>query len=387
MSLFLPEKALRKLFFSALKHMRVGELTLITPGRETWHFKGKEEGPLADITIHDWEILRRLFTRGDVGFAEDYIDGKWETEDLPALLTLAAKNEDALEHMFHGSWWMKAWYRFRNWMRDNSRGGSRRNIRAHYDVGNDFYRLWLDPSMTYSSALFEGDEHRSLEAAQAAKYRRILDKLGQPGSILEIGCGWGGFMEAANKAGHQMKGLTLSQEQAKIARERHAGEVAIQDYRDEKGQFDYIVSIEMFEAVGERYWNAYFGKVKECLKTGGKAMIQTITIDDDIYEDYRRRSDFIQQYTFPGGTLPCAKSFREYAEDAGLKVLSVYRFGQDYARTLSLWLHAMEAQKEAIKELGYNDEFLRSWRFYLSYCIAGFSTRRTDVMQVELEHA
>lgn len=393
MALLLSQNVIKKLFIAALQRIRVGELTLITPEKETWHFAGKEPGPIADLTLHDWGVLKRVFVRGDVGFAEDYIDGKWDTEDLPALLTLAAMNEDALERLFHGTWWIKAWFRFKHYLRDNSKAGSIRNIRAHYDVGNDFYQLWLDASMTYSSALYEGDEKRSLEEAQHAKYKRILDKLGAKASeILEIGCGWGGFMEAAERSGHTVKGLTLSNEQAKFAKLRLktaalGDNVAIQDYRDEKNLFDHIVSIEMFEAVGERYWDAYFAKVKELLKPGGKAVIQTITIADEIFEDYLSRSDFLQQYTFPGGALPSDKVFVARAEKAGLKSLSVYRFGQDYARTLSIWLKNLEAQILPIRELGYGEDFLRSWRFYLSYCIAGFATRRTDVMQVELEHA
>ena len=390
-----PNRVLRKLFLAALHRMQIGEITIITPEKETWHFVGKEPGPVADLTIHDWCILKKLFVKGDVGFAEDYIAGKWETENLPTLLTLGAMNEDALEHLFHGNWWMKYWFRFKNWLRENTKKGSIRNIRAHYDVGNEFYQLWLDPSMTYSSALYEGDEKRTLEEAQAAKYGRILQKLGpKPGSILEIGCGWGGFMETAVKLGHKVKGLTLSDEQAKFARSRmktknlaDKGEVAIQDYRDEKAPFDYIVSIEMFEAVGERFWPAYFEKVKALLKPGGKAIIQTITIADEIFEDYRNRSDFIQQYTFPGGALPSSSRFVLEAERAGLKAVSTYKFGLDYARTLAEWLANLESQLSLVRTLGYEENFIRSWRFYLSYCITGFATRRTDVMQVELEHA
>lgn len=386
LTFFTPDRWLRHLFIAALHRLQVGELTLITPEQETWHFRGKEPGEAADLSLKDWAVVKNLFMKGDIGFAEDYIEGKWETADLPALLTLAARNEDALEHLFHGNWLMKLWFRFRHWQNANTKKGSKRNIRAHYDVGNDFYQLWLDPSMTYSSALYEGDK-RSLEEAQAAKYQRILAKIGGAKEVLEIGCGWGGFMEQAARAGMQVKGLTLSREQAAFAEARlkdTPGKVAIQDYRDEKGLFDAIVSIEMFEAVGERFWPVYFNSVKSRLKAGGRAVIQTITIAEEIFEDYLRRSDFLQQYTFPGGALPSQSRFVAEAEKVGLKAVSVYKFGLDYARTLREWLVNLESQLGPIRELGYSEEFIRSWRFYLSYCISGFATRRTDVMQVEL---
>lgn len=385
---FAPNLWLRRLFLTALKRLRIGELTLITPEKETWHFVGKEKGLTADITIHDWAMIKNLFLKGDIGFAEDYIEGLWESQNLPALLTLAVKNEEALEHLFHGNWLMKLWFRFRHWQNANTKKGSKRNIRAHYDVGNDFYQLWLDPSMTYSSALYTS-ENDTLVQAQTAKYARILDAIPTAKNILEIGCGWGGFMEEAAKRGMRVKGLTLSREQAAFATERlkEKGDVVIQDYRDETVQYDAIVSIEMFEAVGERYWPVYFTSVKKALKKGGKAVIQTITIADDIFEEYLKRSDFLQQYTFPGGALPSPKRFIAEAEDAGLKIISTHAFGQDYAKTLTAWLSNMESQLAVIRELDYSEEFIRSWRFYLAYCICGFATGRTDVMQVELEHA
>lgn len=385
-----------KLFLSTLHNIKYGELAVTTPNGKVVIFRGNESGPVANIVIKDWKIVKRLITRGDVGFAEDFIDGLWETDNLPALLTLCTMNITELDHFFHGHWWSKIVFGIINFIRSNTKKGSRKNIQAHYDVGNDFYKLWLDQTMTYSSAYFNEGKNETLEAAQKAKYQMILDKLhGKPGEhILEIGCGWGGFAEMAAKEGYRVTGLTLSDEQTKFARERmkKAGldnlvEIRLMDYRDVQEKYDHVVSIEMFEAVGERYWPVYFSVIKNILKPGGKAVIQTITIDDDIFEEYRKRSDFIQQYTFPGGTLPCLKKFIEVAERAGLKSKTTFSFGYDYATTLQHWLERVDGKIAEIKKLGYDEKFLKTWRFYLSYCIAGFQTKRTDVIQAEFINA
>lgn len=283
-------------------------------------------------------------------------------------------------------------HRLRHGLNRNSRRGSRANIAFHYDLGNDFYRLWLDRSMTYSSAIF-ADPQEALAQAQVRKYRRLLDSLeAKPGDhILEIGCGWGGFAELAAREGYRITGLTLSREQLDFARQRieAAGlsdrvELRLQDYRDLRGQFDHVVSIEMFEAVGEAYWSTYFDTVYRVLRPGGRAALQVITIDERVFDSYRRNADFIQLYIFPGGMLPSVSRFNRAAEQAGLRPGEQAFFGRDYAETLRRWHRQVVAHAEVLPALGYDERFLRTWRYYLSYCEAGFATGRTDLMQALL---
>jgi cyclopropane-fatty-acyl-phospholipid synthase len=278
-------------------------------------------------------------------------------------------------------------------MRNNSKSGSRKNIHAHYDLGNPFYSLWLDPSMTYSSAWFSGDLQLPLAQAQSNKYRRILSAIdAAPGKrILEIGCGWGGFIEEAAQAGCHVTGLTLSREQQKFAEERLAkqgliSEIRFQDYRDCKDQFDGIASIEMFEAVGENHWEQYFKTIASSLKPGGKACIQTIVIAEELFERYRSSTDFIQQYVFPGGMLPSKSAFKEYAARAGLRIQDEFAFGSDYAKTLCIWYESFNGQLDQVSQLGFDEAFVRLWNFYLMYCAAGFSERNIDVVQFTLVH-
>jgi cyclopropane-fatty-acyl-phospholipid synthase len=273
-------------------------------------------------------------------------------------------------------------------VRRNSLSGSARNIKDHYDVGNDFYSLWLDKSMTYSSALYNGADE--LYRAQQNKYERILSKFTTTrADVLEIGCGWGGFAERAAADSHNVTGLTISPSQHKFATDRlhGAADIRLEDYRRSKGKFDNIVSIEMFEAVGEHYWPAYFATVAERLKRGGRAIIQTITIKDELFPGYRTRSDFVRHYVFPGGMLPSLARFREEAEKAGLKFVDAFRFGKDYARTLREWLVRMQSVEGEIRALGHDQQFLRNWEFYLGICAATFEVARTDVVQVELVNA
>jgi cyclopropane-fatty-acyl-phospholipid synthase len=279
-------------------------------------------------------------------------------------------------------------------LRPNTRAGARKNIRAHYDLGNDFYRAWLDRGMTYSSALFAGDYGRTLEEAQDAKYDRMLDVLQVEPTheVLEIGCGWGAFAErAARRHGCNVTGLTLSPKQLAYARTRMAGaglmgkvDLRLCDYRDVRGTYDRIVSIEMVEAVGERYWPTYFRTLRDRLKPGGRAAVQAIVIADHAFERYRRSSDFIREYVFPGGMLPSVSQFAAEAYAAGLQMRSPYRFGRDYAETLRRWRHAFDAVEPRIRAQGYDDAFIAAWRFYLDYCEAGFESGRVDVIQVEL---
>jgi len=351
--------------------------------------------PVARLEVSDWAAFGAALRRGDIGFAEAFVDGKWSSPDLAQLLTVIARNRDALESAIYGGFWGQIAYRVRHALNGNTRRGSRRNIAAHYDLGNEFYALWLDPSMTYSSALFAGNALQSLAAAQDAKYRRILERLApRPGArILEIGCGWGGFAELAAREAHcRVTGLTLSEEQLAFAdaRMHRVGvadrvELAFRDYREEGGTYDHVVSIEMYEAVGERYWPAYFRAIRDRLKPGGRAVVQAITIADRLFERYRTGTDFIQQYVFPGGMLASPARFRAEAVRAGLRLEGEFAFGADYAETLRRWRHALKARLPDVRALGYGERFLRVWDFYLAYCEAGFATGCTDVHQFELE--
>ncbi len=353
--------------------------------------------PDAYLRFDAWSAFRDVLSKGDIGFAEGYIAGTWHTPDLTAVLTLLASNRRALDRAIYGRWWGRLYARLRHLLNANTKTGARRNIASHYDLGNDFYALWLDPSMTYSSARFDGDLSLSLEAAQARKYQRMLDLLDLPAgqSLLEIGCGWGGFAEhAAGTAKHTIRGITLSKEQLDYARARirqsrldDLCRFDLQDYREEARQYDGIVSIEMFEAVGEAYWPNYFDTLKRSLKPGGRAVVQTILIDDSLFERYRAGTDFIQQYVFPGGMLPSSRRFAEEADHAGLAVTRQEHFGLDYAETLQRWRKAFHAQADAVRRQGFDERFMRIWHFYLAYCEAGFRAGSIDVAQFRLEHA
>jgi cyclopropane-fatty-acyl-phospholipid synthase len=346
--------------------------------------------PVAVMQVRDEQVFSRVLARGDIGLAEAWLDGEWSSPDVTALLTLLARNRAVLREALYGAWHRLLLARVRHAFNRNSRAGSRRNIMAHYDLGNEFYRQWLDRGMSYSAALFGGNPALPLEAAQDAKYRRILGRLAAaPGQrVLEIGCGWGGFAELATRAGLQVTGLTLSPAQLEWARERVPdADLRLQDYRDTTERFDHVVSIEMFEAVGERWWPTYFRTVANALKPEGRAVIQSITIRDDLFADYRKGTDFIQQYIFPGGMLPSREIFRAQAARQGLTVRDEFAFGPDYARTLALWREAFEASWPQIAPLGFDETFRRLWLFYLSYCEAGFLAGSIDVVQFELAHA
>ncbi|MBA83899.1 class I SAM-dependent methyltransferase [Thalassobius sp. S69A] len=379
--------AMKFRFLQTLEQLTHGQLHLTTP-EGTRHRFG-QSGPQAQITINDWALLPALLTRGDVGFGEGYITGQWQTEGLEQLLTLALRNIDTL-HGFGRPGRLSA-LRFRltdRLLRANSLRGASRNIRAHYDVGNEFYQLWLDPGMTYSSALFTEGE-TDLERAQTRKNDRILSRLSGGETVLEIGCGWGGFAERAAQQGRFVTGLTLSPAQKGYADARLDGRahIRLQDYRNSSGRYDNIVSVEMIEAVGERYWPTYFETVKSRLAPGGRAMIQAITVPDAEFSVYRGRSDFIRQHIFPGGMLLCDAIIAHQAAQAGLVVQDSFAFGQDYARTCRIWAQRMRDQAPRIRKQGYDDAFLRGWQFYLEGCAAAFATGRTDVVQVQLAHA
>lgn len=381
-------KPFRALFDRILRgHLR------IRIGEHCHEMHGTEAGPSGEIRlVRPLTFARRIATRGHVGLGEAYTAGDWDSPDVTALLHCFAANQHALVEVFEGSWLNRLASLLRHRRRANTRAGSKRNIEAHYDLGNAFYRLWLDPSMTYSAAVFEPDTD-DLARAQANKYRRLLGLLdAAPGErVLEVGCGWGGFARTAAAAGLDVTGITLSREQlawaeAAAAETRLPGGMAfrLQDYRDVTERFDHIVSIEMFEAVGEAYWPAYMAMLKRCLKPGGRAALQVITIADSEFDGYKASPDFIQHYIFPGGMLPTVGRFDAAAADAGLHVVERSFHGLDYARTLATWRERFEAELPAVRAQGYDERFIRMWRYYLCYCEAGFRDERIDVMQVAL---
>ena len=444
-SLKAPYKAVIGL--ALLRRAKRGYLILIDPNGHEHRFGDVNAGGSSQRIdtpalwiLNDWSVFERALSRGDVGFGECWMEGLWDSPDPTAVLRFMLQNRASLDQGIYGTWFGQWLDRLRHYLRRNSKSGSRRNIQAHYDLGNDFYRLWLDPSMTYSSALrdqreskgacstaslgmavtskgigpnhaqapFEqiqrrltmpedslGQDLDPLEQGQHRKYERILDELQlNPGaSLLEIGCGWGGFALHARRRGLHLKCLTLSAEQLSYAQSMHRlassqhgpdlgrVEFCLQDYRDEQGRYDGIVSIEMFEAVGEAYWDSYFQQLRAALKPGGKAVIQSITIDEQYFERYRASTDFIQQYIFPGGMLPSSQRLIALAKTHGLQLCNTLSFGQDYAWTLARWHERFLSVDEQVRKLGYDERFIRMWRFYLAYCEAGFAEGATDVVQ------
>ena len=381
--------------FRLLERLRHGSLDLQMPDGGSAHFGNKsDDGPRAALRLRNWNVCSAVLRSGDIGFAESYIAGDWTTPDLTALLTLFIANRDEVEAIVYGSWWGSLLYRAKHLFNRNSRQGSKKNIHAHYDLGNEFYRLWLDPTMNYSSAWFEGDRSKPMPDAQHAKVRRALREAGiKPGDrVLEIGCGWGALAEcAAREFDAQVTGVTLSAEQLEWAKKRLAdarlqADLRFQDYRDiADGPFDAIASIEMFEAVGREYWPSFFSTVRSQLKPGGKACIQSITIADRYFERYVTSTDFIQQYIFPGGLLPSPSAFREAAAQAGLRVVNELDFGLDYAETLRRWRDSFLSQEQRVRRLGFDARFMHVWEFYLAYCEAAFTTGNTSVMQFTLQ--
>ena len=377
---------------SLLNHLQHGSLDVQTPDGEVLHFGDRRE-PRAALRIVDWAVCAAALKGGDVGFAESFVNGQWTSPDLRALLELFIRNRTALESVFYGGFWGGLLHRLRHLLNRNTRAGSRKNIHAHYDLGNSFYKLWLDPTMNYSSAWFAGAPEGSLDAAQQAKMHRALAEAGvaQGSRVLEIGCGWGAVAEvAARDFDAKLTGVTLSTEQLAWAQQRLqtaglSADLRLQDYRDIADEpFDAVVSIEMFEAVGREYWDGYFKSVHSLLKPGGRACIQSITIRDDLFDRYVRSTDFIQQYIFPGGLLPSPSQFRAHAEKAGLRVVNELAFGADYAETLRRWREAFLRHESPVRELGFDTRFMRLWEFYLAYCEAAFAAGNTDVMQFTL---
>ena len=380
--------------FALLRRLEVGSLTVQLPDGSVQRF-GEQAQPHGTLCLHNWKPFAAALKSGDIGFAESYIAGDWTSSNLTELLRLLIRNREVIDRAIFGSWWGVALYRIKHLLKRNTRGNSKKNIHAHYDLGNSFYTLWLDESMNYSSALFGGDLAQSTTAAQNAKVRRALTEVGAaPGvRILEVGCGWGALAEmAARDFDAQLSGVTLSTEQLDFARQRmqHLGlservDLRLQDYRDiSDAPFDAICSIEMLEAVGQEFWPTYFQTVARLLKPGGRACIQSIVIADSLFERYLRNTDFIQQYIFPGGCLPSPSALRQQAQAAGLEVVNELAFGHDYAETLKRWRDSFLARRADVLAGGFDQRFMHIWEFYLAYCEAGFAEDNLDVVQITL---
>jgi len=373
--------------------LRNGRLDVVLDDGRRFRLEGTNPGPVAEVRIHNPDVFGRLIREGDMGFSEAYLDGWWSTPDLQAFMDLIYADNPALYDVYPGMGLVRAFERLRHWLRSNNKVQARRNIAYHYDLGNDFYRLWLDETMTYSSALFlTGQE--SLEKAQEQKYAAMCDAIGAaPGEhVLEIGCGWGGFAEyAARERGLRVTGLTISKEQHAyaVARMARAGlsdrvEIRLQDYRDETGVYDGIASIEMIEAVGEKYWPVYFRVLRERLKPGRRAAVQAILVQDGRFDSYRKGVDFIQKYIFPGGMCPAPTPLREAARAQGLTVQGSREFGESYSLTLRRWHETFSAQWPAVAAQGFDARFKRMWDFYLTNCAAAFHSGICDVTQLVL---
>jgi len=390
----LPKKA--ALVVRALTMLQYGSLKITIPGGKTLSYTAPNPGPHAEGVLHNWGIIRRLMSSGSLGVAESYIDGEWDSPDTTSFLEMFLLNAygGGAESFFNRNPLMNLFSKISHWLNRNSKAGSKRNISAHYDLGNAFYTQWLDPSMTYSSALFE-DGANSLEEAQEAKYRSLAERtdIQSHHHVLEIGCGWGGFAEyVASKIGARVTCLTISKEQYDYATQRmkdqgldHLVEIKFQDYREETGLYDRIGSIEMFEAVGEAYWPSYFSQLRDLLKPNGRAGLQVITIRDADFEFYKSNPDFIQKYIFPGGMLPSTEIMESMGTKYGLNQISSRAFGRDYASTLAEWRMKFWEKWPTIKPLGFDERFKRIWEFYFHYCEAGFKVDSINVHQIVFE--
>lgn len=379
--------------FAQGQKLNHGRVDIVLPDGRIFRLEGKQPGPVGVMTIHNTDTFARMIREGDMGFCDAYLDGWWSSPDLQSFLDWAHHDNYEVYDNFPGQWLVRFFERARHLLNNNSKRQAKKNISYHYDLGNDFYRLWLDDTMTYSSGIFETGQE-SMEAAQTAKYASIVDQMGaKPGQhVLEIGCGWGGFAEyAAKERGLRVTGLTISQEQHDFAVQRIADaglsdqvEIKLQDYRDETGTYDGIASIEMFEAVGEKYWPIYFDKVRDCLRPGANATLQVITLQDKRWEIYRKGVDFMQKYIFPGGMLPSPSVLRTEAGKAGLSVERSIEFGQSYSQTLRRWYDTFNARWSEVEKLGFDARFQRMWNFYLTSCAASFASGNCDVTQITL---
>ena len=379
--------------FEMANDMNSGRLDFILPDGRIFRAEGKNPGPVAQVEIHNPEVFARLIREGDLGFSDAYLEHWWSTPDLQAFMDWVHADNDELYDGFPGMGLVRLYEKLRFWLQNNSKRQARKNISYHYDLGNDFYGLWLDETMTYSSALFTTGQE-SLEAAQIAKYASMVDQMGvkEGDHVLEIGCGWGGFAEyAAKERGLKVTGLTISKEQLEYSKKRIESKglqdkvnIKLQDYRDEKGRYDGIASIEMFEAVGQKYWPVYFETIKNCLHPGRQATLQIITVQDARWEVYQRGVDFIQKYIFPGGMLPSPNALKAEVQNAGLAVVKSKEFGLSYSQTLRRWHDVFNAKWDQAAALGFDERFRRMWNFYLTSCAATFESGNCDVTQITI---
>ena len=377
--------------WAMLGSMTHGRIDIELPDGRIFRMIGENPGPAAVLQMRHPDLFARLVREGDLGFSDAYLEEWWTTPDLQAFMDLIHRGNDTVYDGFPGIGLVRAYEKLRFWLQRNHKAQARKNISYHYDLGNEFYKLWLDDTMTYSSAYFETGQE-SLENAQTAKYARLVDQMGvSPGDhILEIGCGWGGFAEyAARERGLRVTGLTISKEQLNFARQRieKAGlsdlvSLRMQDYRDETGTYDGIASIEMFEAVGQKYWPVYFDTIRERLKPGCLATLQVITVGDHRWEAYQRSVDFIRKYIFPGGMLPSPGALRAEVEKAGLSVARSIEFGASYNQTLRRWHEVFNARWDDVAALGFDDRFRRMWNYYLTSCAGAFGNATVDVTQI-----
>ena len=379
--------------FAAAQSLNQGRLDIRLPDERVFRAEGRNPGPVAEITVHNGDVFARMVREGYLGFCDAYLEGWWSTPDLQAFMDMVNADNDEMYNSYPGQVIAQFYEKIRFWLQRNTKAQARKNISYHYDLGNDFYRMWLDDTMTYSSALFETGQE-SLEKAQIAKYASMVDQMGvKPGDhVLEIGCGWGGFAEyAAAERGLKVTGLTISQEQFDYAQARidKAGlsdrvTFKLQDYRDETGQYDGIASIEMFEAVGQQYWPVYFNTVRERLRPGAQATLQIITVADHRWDAYRTGVDFIQKYIFPGGMLPSPAVLRAEVEKAGLSVAHSIEFGESYSQTLRRWHETFNEKWSDVAALGFDERFRRMWNFYLTSCAGAFHGGNCDVTQITI---
>ncbi len=379
--------------FELATRINRGRIDFVMPDGRRFRAEGREPGPVCALHVHNGDTFARLMREGELGFCDAYIEGWWDSPDLQAFCDFLRSDNDVLYDGFPGMFFVRAFERLRHWMNSNSKTQARKNISYHYDLGNEFYALWLDDTMTYSSAIFESGQE-SMEAAQIAKYASMVDQMGaKPGDhVLEIGCGWGGFAEyAARERGLRVTGLTISEEQLKYATERieKAGlsdlvQFKLQDYRDETGQYDGIASIEMFEAVGEKYWPVYFQTVRDRLKPGRQATLQIITIEDERFDVYRKGVDFIQKYIFPGGMLPSPAALKGEVRKAGMNLVKTVEFGESYSQTLRRWYDTFNDRWDEVQAQGFDERFRRMWNFYLTSCAAAFHSGSCDVTQITI---
>ena len=378
-----------KIFLSLLKKCKKGNLTITTPDNEIIEIK-KTQDVFADINIKNWEIVDNMMKYGDVGFASDYKKGNWSTSNLKDLFTFVLINDEDLKKLLFGESLVRFFSNLKYVFNKNTLSGSKKNIETHYDLGNDFYQIWLDKSLTYSSALFENN-NQDLYSAQINKYSRINNILnsGNNRNLLEIGTGWGGFLNFAKNSYEKLDSITISKRQFEFAKNMHKDNGNIQiiydDYRNVSKKYESIVSIEMFEAVGSEYWNTFFQKINSLLINKGKAVIQTITIDDKLFDSYKKGTDAIRTFIFPGGMLPSQEIFIKYAKNNGFKVVDKFSFGDSYSKTLDIWHKNFKSNIETISRLGFDEKFLRLWEYYLASCSSGFINNRTNVYQFVLQ--